>query len=128
MTPVDVGLGTTVACPGDRGPGPHIAETNSYNEPPEPGTRYAVVSVTGTYRGEGSARLVNIRTAFVTDSGTVINSTGSAVPPRPHFLGKEVYGGGTATGNEVLQIPADEQGLLRVSGGHGMPEFFMATS
>lgn len=96
-------------------------------DPPDPGTRYALVTATSTYLGDGSAHARDIRFDFVTASGVVIRSTDKHVmPPDPRHGDTELYAGGAHTGHDAIQIPQDEGGLLRVWVDLHGPRYFVA--
>lgn len=100
-----------------------VLATNRFNDPPDPGTRYAVIDATLTYTGEGSAYTREIGFEFVTDSGNVLRTYDKILlPPDPELRRDELYTGGTSTGNTALQVPAAEEGLLRISGRYGVDQ------
>ena len=93
-----------------------VMGANMFNDPPPPGSEYALINLTATYLGSDSAHVEFLSVAFVTDEGNVINSFDhAAVVPDP--LGGELYTGATATGNVDLAIPTDAGGLLRIGLG-----------
>jgi hypothetical protein len=96
-------------------------------DPPDPGMRYALITASSTYRGDGSARAQHIHLDFVTDSGVVHSwSDKHVMLQNPRHGGTELYTGGTHMGHGVIQIPQDEGGLLRVSDMQGDPMYFVA--
>lgn len=105
-----------------------VSGANPFNEAPEPGHQYAVANLTFTYKGEGSELVDMLPVAFVAENGTVSRTFDSmAVPPEPALSG-EVYAGGEATGNVVLQIPEGQPGVLRIELGMFGDEVFVATN
>ncbi len=103
-----------------------VMAANMFNDPPPPGSQYALANLTATYVGDDSGRAGSIDVSFVTDAGNVIRSfDNAAVTPEP--LEGELYNGASATGNIDLAIPEGEQGLLRVElGTFGGGEVFVA--
>ena len=103
-----------------------VSGANPFNEASEPGHQYAVANLTFTYKGEGSELVDMLPVAFVAENGTVSRTFDSmAVPPEPALSG-EVYAGGEATGNVVLQIPEGQPGVLRIELGMFGDEVFVA--
>ena len=96
-----------------------------FNDPPPPGSQYALVNLTATYIGDESGHADFLRAAFVTDTGNVIRDYDhSAVTPDP--LEGELYTGASATGNIALAVPEGEPGLLRLALGAFGGEVFVA--
>ncbi|MFD0094696.1 DUF4352 domain-containing protein [Bacillus cereus] len=104
-----------------------VQDANSFNDEPDPGTQYAVVNLTVTYRGEESSDANEVSVVYVTDQGNVFTTyDNSAVPPAPSLDG-ELYNGAAATGNKAIQIPQNAPGLLRLRLGVLGDEVFVAT-
>ena len=103
-----------------------VASANPFNDEPDPGFQYAMVNLTYTFKGEGSELVDIMPVAFVADNGNVSQTFDKfAVAPEPALEG-ELYAGGTATGNVVLQVPEGQPGLLRVGLGMFGDEVFVA--
>lgn len=105
-----------------------VLAANPFNDEPAAGEQYAVVNLTVTYLGEGSSYANEVSAAFVSDSGTVARSYDNPVVAPTPALDGELYNGGSATGNIVLQIPDDGAGLLRLNIGTFGNEVFVATN
>lgn len=102
-----------------------VMAANMFNDPPPPGSQYALVNLTATYIGDESGHADFLRAAFVTDTGNVIRDYDhSAVTPDP--LEGELYTGASATGNIALAVPEGEPGLLRLALGAFGGEVFVA--
>ncbi|MBB1021154.1 DUF4352 domain-containing protein [Dietzia sp. E1] len=102
-----------------------VMAANMFNDPPPPGSQYALVNLTATYIGDESGHADFLSAAFVTDTGNVIRDYDhSAVTPDP--LEGELYTGASATGNIDLAIPEGESGLLRLELGAFGGEVFVA--
>lgn len=93
-----------------------VMAANPFNDAPPAGSQYALINLTATYIGEDSGLADFISVAFVTDAGTVIQSSDS-LAVAPDSLQGELYNGASATGNIDLAIPDGETGLLRVDLG-----------
>lgn len=92
---------------------------NQFNDAPAEGTQYLLADVTVEYTGDESEMIMlGTGFAFVTATGETID-TGDAFVVGPDELdtAQELYNGGTAQGNVVLQVPEGADGLLRVTTG-----------
>lgn len=106
-----------------------VIAANMFNEPPAEGNTYALVNVTVTYRGAESSFDTMVGLAWVTADGRVIESFDSmAIAPDPTLGLNELYTDASFTGNEVLEIPADGLGLLRVTPGIFADELFVTAN
>lgn len=102
-----------------------VMAANMFNDPPPPGSQYALVNLTATYIGDESGHADFLLAAFVTDTGNVIRDYDHpAVTPDP--LEGELYPGASATGNINLAVPEGEPGLLRLELGVFGGEVFVA--
>lgn len=105
-----------------------VLSANQFNDPPADGKTYAIVNLTATYRGSDSSLAAMVGISYVTASGEVVDGTKSlAVAPEPSLGLDELYKGGSVTGNEVLEIPIEADGVLRVRPGMFADEVFVAT-
>jgi len=105
-----------------------VQAANEFNDAPDAGTVYALINATVTYDGKdsGSSALVGI--AYVTADGNVLHSYDKlVVGPDPILGADELYGGASATGNVVIQIPVAADGLIRVKPGIIADEVFVKT-
>lgn len=96
-----------------------ILAESQFNDPPAEGSVYALANITGTYTGDDKGLpAAAIQIAFVTESGNTINSYDTfVIVPEPLDSLGELYAGASSTGNIVLEIPAGDAGLLRVTPG-----------
>lgn len=96
-----------------------VMAANQFNDAPAEGTQYLLADVTVEYTGDESEMIMlGTGFAFVTATGATID-TGDAFVVGPDELdtAQELYNGGTAQGNVVLQVPEGADGLLRVTTG-----------
>lgn len=104
-----------------------VLAANQFNDKPEEGFAYAVINLTITYKGDDSSYAAMVGVSYVTSSGTVITGADTmAVAPDPSLGLDEMYNGGSVTGNMVLSIPTDGDGLLRVRPGMLAKDVFVA--
>lgn len=94
-----------------------VLAENQFNDPPAAGHTFALANVTITYLGDTSATAAEVSVAYVTSGGNVINSHDVMVVGPDELGFDELYKDAKVTGNVVLQIPANDQGLLRVTPG-----------
>lgn len=102
---------------------------DEYNEPAAEGSKYVVAQVDVTYIGEGSSDPFLLDISYLTDSGNVVESFDTmAIAPEPTLneVG-EMYTGASGTGNVVFEVPADDEGLLRVAPGIIADDVFVST-
>lgn len=100
-----------------------VLDANSFNEIPEPGGKYVALSVTATYRGEGSSDLGDVYSMF--GPGGLVGS--SAVRYEPSFvccdstdglIGKQwsntsaPFSGGTASGYLFFKVGAGDSDFV----------------
>lgn len=104
-----------------------VLAANPVNQAPPAGTAYAVINATITYKGADSAYAAYVGLDFVTDAGNVVSPSDTfAVAPDPSFGLDELYKGASSTGNQVLAVPADGAGLVRVRPGMLADEVFVS--
>ncbi|HWV49436.1 MAG TPA: hypothetical protein VN035_08265, partial [Microbacterium sp.] len=95
-----------------------IVAANPFNEAPADGYAYALVNATVTYTGDETGYAIMAQFAYLTSGGEVIESTEAVVvPPEPALGLAELTPDTSATGNLVLQVPVDDDGLIRVTPG-----------
>ncbi len=105
-----------------------VAKANQFNDKPPAGEAYAVINATITYTGKDKGTVAMVGFAFVDAKGNVYDSTQAmAVPPDPALQMQEIYPGAAVTGNEVIAIPIDADGLIRVRPGMTTDEVFVKT-
>lgn len=105
-----------------------VLKANEFNDKPKDGHTYALTNLTLTYLGDDKDMAASVTVSFVTDKGNVINSFDTFVVAPDQFGLDELYNGASVTGNQALEIPKGETGLLRVSPGMFAKEVFFATS
>lgn len=104
-----------------------VLAASPVNDAPADGLAYAIINASITYTGEESGYAAMAMIDFVADSGEVYDSSDNfAVAPDPSLGLDELFTGGVATGNTVIAIPADAQGVLRVQPGLFADEIFVA--
>jgi hypothetical protein len=95
-----------------------VLAADEYNEPPVEGETYAIVNLTVTYKGEGSSTDSMVGVDYVSADGVVKDDAYAYVwGIEPEFGLSELYAGASATSNLVLMLPADADGVLRISPG-----------
>lgn len=108
-----------------------IASANQFNDPPESGLQYALLTLDVTYVGDTSGTpWVELDYDYVgADSVTYRSADTFAVPPNSFFDINELFPGGSGSGNVVIAIPADSasEGTWRIGGSFlGDKVFFAA--
>ncbi|WP_308797278.1 DUF2510 domain-containing protein [Agromyces silvae] len=95
-----------------------VLAADEYNEPPAEGETYAIVNLTVTFKGEGSSTDGMVGVDYVSADGVVKDDAYAyAWGVEPEFGLTELFTGGSTTGNLVLMLPADPDGVLLVSPG-----------
>lgn len=106
-----------------------IAE-NTFNDPPEEGLQYALLSLTATYIGaESGTPSFDLTYSYVSSSGTTHETFDTfAVAPDPLSDVNELYPGASGTGNILIAIPSDDPsgGVWKVGTLLGSEYFFAA--
>ncbi|ROR72051.1 hypothetical protein [Bogoriella caseilytica] len=93
-----------------------VAAENQFNEPPPEGHSFVLIDVSATYTGTDSEMpMLGTDIAWVTSSGETLGSSDAfAVAPDAFDTTRELYEGGSETGNLVIAVPEDDEGLIRV--------------
>jgi hypothetical protein len=95
-----------------------VLAADEFNEPPVEGETYAIVNLTVTYTGAESSTDSMVGIDYVSADGVVKDDAYAyAWGIEPEFGMAELYNGASATSNLVLLLPADADGVLRVSPG-----------
>jgi hypothetical protein len=95
-----------------------VLAADEFNEPPVDGESYAIVNLTVTYTGPESSTDSMVGIDYVSADGVVKDDAYAyAWGIEPEFGLAELYTGASATSNLVLMLPADADGVLRVSPG-----------
>jgi hypothetical protein len=110
-----------------------VAAENQFNDPPKAGMQFVLVAVELTYTNEGSepksnAMLVSMN-AVGPGNSSYSRSDTFAVAPNELDLVKDVFKGGTLTGNVLFEVKSSDAANLVVyaSGGFGNDEVYFAT-
>jgi hypothetical protein len=106
---------------------PSIQAANMFNDPPEAGRQFFMISVTATYRGSGSSRLNSsfamrsVGRATGVAYTTFNNSCGVLPEPNLKLDDPEVFSGGTISGNAACWsiASADAGSLVMFYDGFG---------
>ncbi|WP_345040368.1 hypothetical protein [Georgenia daeguensis] len=126
-------VGTAVSTPewqvalgAPREAGEEIQAENQFNGAPPSGMEYWIVPVTATYTGTESGHAgTDLGVGFVgSDARTYSDMCG--VVPDDLWEVDQVYGGGTATGNVCVVVPAGAHGLWTVTPGWSAEPVFFA--
>lgn len=108
-----------------------VLAENPMNEEPDSGDTYGVAEATVSYTGDDSQDpLMDVQIAYVTEKGTTVDGSEKLVvgpSPRLDDVG-DMYEGASETGNVTLEIPKDDDGLLRVTPGMMSDEVFVSTN
>lgn len=114
----------------DRDATDEVLTTNQFNEAPSDGNSYALAEVAVTYTGDDSEfPWADIAFAYVTEDGNTVNAYDvMAVTPDPDFSDiEELYEGASDSGNVLLEVPQEDNGVLRVTPGTLSDDVFVAT-
>lgn len=106
-----------------------VAAANQFNDAPEAGHQYLIVNATVTYTGDDTGMPAEVGISYVTADGVTVNSYDSlVVAPDPLSSIDELYTGGSATGNVVLEVPTAtaDQGVVAVRAGMIADKVFVA--
>ena len=107
-----------------------IAAANQFNDPPEPGFQYALLTLNVTYVGESTGTpWLDLDWDYVgADSVTYRSGDTFAVPPNSIMDINELFPGGSGTGNIVIAIPEDSasEGTWRIGGSFLSDKIFFA--
>lgn len=103
-----------------------VASANQFNQAPEPGTHYEIVTYTVTYTGADSAYAAEVGVDVVTDSGNVIESYSTLVILDNNFSMDELYAGASSTGSKAFLVPDGSSVLIRVQPGFFAKDVFVA--
>lgn len=83
---------------------PAIKATNQFNDPPAPGHQFFMVKVTATYTGQGSESALGGLSFSALDSGNTEIDEDCGVIPDELDSFKEVFSGGSLTGNVCFPV------------------------
>ena len=102
-----------------------IQAENQFNGAPPTGMEYWIVPVTATYTGTESGHAgTDLGVGFVGSDARTYSDMCGVIPDDLWDVG-QVYGGGTATGNVCVVVPAGAHGLWTVTPGWSAePVFF----
>lgn len=102
-----------------------IVTADRFNDAPEAGSHYEIVTYTVTYTGDDSGLAAEVGVALVTSGGHVINSYDTFVSLDDGFGMDELYAGASLTGSEGFLVPDGESVLIRVRPGMIADEIFV---
>lgn len=107
-----------------------VAAANQFNDPPEPGFQYAMLTINVTYIGETSGTpWIELDWDYVgADSVTYRSSDTFAVAPDSIMDINELFPGGSGSGNVVIAIPSDSasEGTWRIGASFLGDKIFFA--
>ncbi len=103
-----------------------IMAENSFNDPPADGNTYAMVNLTATYVGADKGSPFELTFSYVTAAGNVVETYDSMVVIPDDLPFNDVYSGASVTGSKGFEIPAGDNGVLRVQLGLFSDEVFVA--
>jgi len=110
-----------------------VAAENRYNDAPKPGMQYVMATVELTYTDAGkddksTPFLVSIKAVGPSNVSYSLSDS-MAVAPNALESMKEIFKGGTVTGNIVFAVPSAEanQIILYASAGYGNDDIYFAT-
>ncbi len=100
---------------------PAIRAANQFNDPPEEGKRFYMISVAVAYPAGSTS--INVRESdfrLIGDARIVYVPHGDSCGVIPDELSAELFAGGKAEGNICFQIPGNESGLILIhQSGYG---------
>ncbi|MCK6211697.1 hypothetical protein KZX45_14195 [Georgenia sp. EYE_87] len=115
-----------VALGAPREAGDEIEAENQFNGAPPTGMEYWIVPVTATYTGTESGHAgTDLGIGFVGSDARTYSDMCGVVPDDLWDI-DEIYGGGTATGNVCVVVPAGAHGLWTVTPGWSAEPVFFA--
>ncbi len=92
-----------------------VAEENQFNDPPQEGKRFYMVSVEVSYpSGSSSIAVSDTDFSLIGENRVVYDSFDYDCGVIPNELDGEVYGGGRIQGNICFEIPDDEGGFILI--------------
>ena len=92
-----------------------VAEENQFNDPPQEGKRFYMVSVEVSYpSGSSSITVSDTDFSLIGENRVVYDSFDYDCGVIPNELDGEVYGGGRIQGNICFEIPEDEGGFILI--------------
>ena len=96
-------------------PDVQVAEENQFNDPPQEGKRFYMVSVEVSYpSGSSSITVSDTDFSLIGENRVVYDSFDYDCGVIPNELDGEVYGGGRIQGNICFEIPEDESGFILI--------------
>ena len=94
---------------------PAVQAANQFNDPPEEGNRYYMVTVAVAYpAGSVSVNISEYDFRLIGDKRLVYEPYDHSCGVIPDELSGELYAGGRTEGNICFQIPSDESGLILI--------------
>ncbi|MBN1192745.1 MAG: DUF4352 domain-containing protein [Coriobacteriia bacterium] len=121
-TPVEIGDWEVTVTDVDTDADDVIAAASEFNEPPIEGSRFVLVTVSGTYNGENSGNFwMDMWYQFVGSGGNTYDSGGEnmATTPNPISDAGDAFNGASVSGDMVFEVPVDqiEDGVVEMWSG-----------
>ena len=92
-----------------------VLETNQFNDPPEPGNRFYMVSVAVAYvSGADSLNVAEADYSLIGDNRTVYTPFEHSCGVIPNQLEAELFPGGQAEGNVCFQVQSDDSNFVLI--------------
>ena len=92
-----------------------VSEENQFNDPPEPGNRFYMVSVEVSYpSGADSIQVGEFDFSLIGDNRLVYTTFDNSCGIIPDNLGGEIFMGGRVEGNICFEVPQDEGGFILI--------------
>ena len=92
-----------------------VLDTNQFNDPPEPGNRFYMVSVQVAYvSGADSLNVVESDYSLIGDNRVVYTPFDDSCGVIPDELSAELFPGGQTQGNVCFQIEADDGNFVLI--------------
>lgn len=106
-----------------------VAAENQFNDPPADGMVYVIVPITVTYSGpESMVPWLDVDVTYLAENGRSYEQAHAVIPDDLSEVA-DLYDGGSATGNLVFELPADQVpgGLWGVSYNWSDPLWWAAS-
>ena len=92
-----------------------VLETNPYNEPPEMGNQFYIVTVAARYvSGADSLNITSVDYRLIGDNRIVYNLAENYCGVIPDELGAELFPGGQSEGNVCFQVGSDDGNFVLI--------------
>ena len=92
-----------------------VQAENQFNDPPEPGNRFYMLTVAVSYvSGADSLKVAEADYSLIGDNRTVYTPFGNSCGVIPDSLEAELFPGGQTEGNICFQIEADDGNFILI--------------